>query len=252
MLMMRNFFFLSLVLLCFPFIAAAQPDITDIVPDMSAPVVSGCESGYYPDKIGTRFTVGHFDKKGKMTAYVDNMLEDLQQTENGTEVMLSTATFNALDQHQLDNVYDVYCLDNITQYDLLHQLHPSIITSILDYSVEVSGEGFQYPNNLALGDTIPSATMNLRVTDNNKELQKIVISISKVRVTGVKKSMTTPAGTFECTEISYQLDVNRGFAESFQAVQYIAPNVGIVRTNKFDKKKKLVSYSQMTKFRLPG
>jgi hypothetical protein len=63
------------------------------------------------------------------------------------------------------------------------------------------------------------------------------------------ESITTPAGTFECYKLTYDMEIKSMIKMTVKATQWVARNVGAVKTESFDKNGKLVGYSLLTAFR---
>jgi len=210
-----------------------------------------CSRGQFPTAVGTKFTVSHFDKKGKMTAYVDHELYGIQETDLGPELAVGTNTYGPTDRLEFENMYDVYCYSNETYFDLMHFLHPLTVKSLMDFTVEVNGSGLKFPVGMQKGDTLTSGEMLLRMMNNDKEMQRILITTKNLRVLGVDQRVSTPAGTFNCTKVALDLSVNRGFTDNYKVILFISPQ-GMVRVEYRDAKNKLQHYTQYTKFKGPA
>lgn len=63
------------------------------------------------------------------------------------------------------------------------------------------------------------------------------------------ESVTTPTGTFDCYKLTYDMDVKSIMKMTVKATQWVAKNVGAVKTESLDKNGKLVGYSLLTAFR---
>jgi hypothetical protein len=61
--------------------------------------------------------------------------------------------------------------------------------------------------------------------------------------------VTTPAGTFECYKLSFDSEVKTILKMTTKSVQWIAKNVGAVKTETFDKNGKSLGTTELTDFR---
>lgn len=76
---------------------------------------------------------------------------------------------------------------------------------------------------------------------------KMNVMMTDRKITG-KESITTPAGTFDCYILTYKMDTKMALNISTSGKQWLAPKVGIVRDEVYNKSGKLTSYSELTAF----
>ncbi len=66
------------------------------------------------------------------------------------------------------------------------------------------------------------------------------------------ESITTPAGTFECTKIVYSAQSQMGQAIPIKVktsgAEWLSEGTGMVKSEQYDKKKNRMSYSLLTEF----
>lgn len=76
--------------------------------------------------------------------------------------------------------------------------------------------------------------MNMSTTIKNRKVEAI-------------ENVTTPAGTFKCFKISYDIVTDTFLKKvTSKAVQWYSENVGMVRTESYGQNGKLDSYSVLT------
>lgn len=66
------------------------------------------------------------------------------------------------------------------------------------------------------------------------------------RKSEANKSTTTPAGTFDCFKISYDSEIKAGLKMTVKGVEWVAKNIGVVRSESYDKNGKLTGYTVMS------
>lgn len=89
------------------------------------------------------------------------------------------------------------------------------------------------------------------MADTNVGMSTMDFAIKNRTVAG-QEEMTTPAGTFSCYKITYDMDMNvkvmgMGRTTNLTGTEWIAEGVGMVRNEQYDKNGKLNSYSVLTK-----
>ena len=74
------------------------------------------------------------------------------------------------------------------------------------------------------------------------------MDITNRKVEG-KESVTTPAGTFECYKISYDMFSKMSIMKmNFKNIEYLSENSGVVRTESYRSNGSLMSYTVLTKY----
>ncbi|MCF6348980.1 MAG: DUF3108 domain-containing protein [Flavobacteriaceae bacterium] len=63
-----------------------------------------------------------------------------------------------------------------------------------------------------------------------------------------REEITIPAGTFDCYVISFETEFKMGIKRKGKTRQWLAKGVGIVKTEDYNKKGKVISKSVLTKF----
>ena len=66
-----------------------------------------------------------------------------------------------------------------------------------------------------------------------------------------KESITTPAGTFVCYKVTYDMDMKVLMRRSMKTAEWLAPGVGVVKTETYNQKGELEGYTELTKFVKP-
>jgi hypothetical protein len=63
------------------------------------------------------------------------------------------------------------------------------------------------------------------------------------------ENMTTPAGTFKCYKIASTIETKSMISITTHTVEWMAKDVGVVRSENYNKKGKLTSYMVLTSFK---
>jgi hypothetical protein len=113
------------------------------------------------------------------------------------------------------------------------------------YEVKLEGENLELPSRLAEGQSLKSGWITLTAVGSPLPLI-LNVNITDRKVEG-KETITTPAGTFTCWKISSKssLQVKMGINMNlnFSIVEWMAEKVGLVKSEMYDKKGALSSYS---------
>jgi len=118
-----------------------------------------------------------------------------------------------------------------------------------DMDIQVDAEYLEFPSNMKKGDELKDGIMTVTVSTSVMTIANIKVEISERLVDGIEK-ITTPAGTFTCTKISYNVFTKVGFVKvSTNVTEWYAKGVGIVKSESYNKKNgKYLGKSVLTKF----
>ena len=82
--------------------------------------------------------------------------------------------------------------------------------------------------------------------ENGMTLMTLNVNIVDRQVAGIE-TVTTPAGSFECTKITYTMNMRFMGNRSVNCVEYLAKGVGVVKSEQTDDKGRKQSSMLLTK-----
>ncbi len=205
---------------------------------------SSC-SKYYPMEEGTSFQYTNYDKKGKVSGYLDYKVSNVR--DNGGK---TTATFdiNMKDKEGeqiMDSSYDISCNGNGISIDFKSMSNAQMMKQFENFEYEISGKNLDLPNNLSVGQKLDDGFMNMKISMGITMEVKITI---KDREIIAKETITTPAGTFECYVMTSTVEMDMMKTMKSSSKQWIAEGVGMVKQESYDEKGKLTNKTLLTKF----
>lgn len=199
-------------------------------------------SVYYPLQKGTSFQITSYDKGDKPSAIVDYKVSDA-----GTDwAMLAYEVKDKKGKVIATSEYEIRCQDDGIAIDFKSLGAPGIMEQYEDMEIEVSGTNLIIPNELLEGRELPDSNMHMTIHVNPIKLN-MDVNITNRKVSG-KETVTTPAGTFDCVVLSYNFESKMGIKISGTAKQWLAEGVGMVKQEDYNKKGKLISWSELTAF----
>ncbi len=199
-------------------------------------------STYYPLQQGTTFQITSYDKGDKESAVIDYSVKDA-----GSDwALLAYEMTDKKGKQTATSEYEIRCIDDGIAVDFKSLGAPGIMEQYKDMEIEVSGTNLFIPNELLEGRELPNAEMLMTINMNPIKL-KLNVKITNRRVSG-KEKVTTPAGTFDCVLLTYDFESKMGVKITGSAKQWIAEGVGTVKQQDFNKKGKMISWSQLTGF----
>jgi hypothetical protein len=89
--------------------------------------------------------------------------------------------------------------------------------------------------------------MEVKASINGLQIMKLVLDISDRQVIS-SEEVSVPAGTFDCIKLKQTTTISGIGNRSYTGTTWLAPGIGTVRSENYDKKGELDSYTELTKF----
>ncbi len=204
---------------------------------------------------GTSLTLTTYNSKGKEEASQKMTIVD--KTSSGSREVLKTdiTLYDKKGEEMFSNQIEMICEDGVFRMDL-SRFAPPGMEQVEGMSISYEGEGVTVPSELSVGKSLPDGNFSMKVNSDNPALAGMMggtsVAITDRKVVA-KESITTPAGTFDCFKITSNTAVSTkmmGMTRTMEtsSIEWISEEVGMVRTESYDKKDKLSSYTELTAF----
>lgn len=179
-------------------------------------------SQFYPTEEGKTHIIHQLDKRERLSTIVEYTVTEASsrgltigmKLKDKREKLITEASFKAI------------CDGGTTRLD------PASIMSAqmqqyegMEYSI--TGDDIFFPNELALEQTLPDASVTMKVDAGMMNITSTVTMTD--RKVERKESVTTPAGTFDCYVITYTNTLQMGLSRTMHTTQWIAQGVGMVQ-----------------------
>ena len=202
-------------------------------------------SVFYPFKKGTVAELTSYDKKGKVAAIVDYVVLDKTQAAKGEVATMKSTIKDEKGKLIAETQYDIACDGTKISIDYNSMMSPLLMDQFQNMEYDISGINLEIPNNLSVGQELPDAEMNMKISMSGINMN-MDMTITNRKVTA-QEDVTTPAGTFNCYLITYDITTKMGMTQTSNAKQWIAKGVGMVKQEDYQRDK-LTSRSVLTKF----
>jgi hypothetical protein len=226
---MQRFFILFLLLT--PFFSNAQD----------------CKSDFFPYTKGMRYSFDNYDKKGKLQSSSSSEVLSVTQVRDSLKATIKSQTFNEKGKEVGAGTVETICAKGLVYIDLRAMLSGDLTRAFKDGEVTVSGTPLEMPSKLSPGQTLPGGDLTMSLKSGGIQLMKMTFVISNRKVE-TKESITLKAGTFEAYKISYDMEVNAIISRTIHVVQWMAPGVGLVKSENYDKNGKSEGWMELSKF----
>lgn len=197
---------------------------------------------YFPQKEGTVMKTKHYDKKDKETG--ESAITILKKTSSGNRQQIDVkfeSTSKTTDSAFVGE-YAYICEDGKVYVEMKSYLGNQL-AAYQGMDIEIDGDNIEMPSNPAAGQELSGGEVIATVRNQGIPMMKISLDISNRKVEK-KEMIKTPAGTFECFKITQDTQSKIGFIKvKGSSAEWFAEGIGVVRSESYDKRGKLVSYS---------
>ncbi len=207
---------------------------------------------YFPMEKGKQFELSYFTDKGKPEGRTEYEISDKQETLNGLMSTVHMKTYDKKDKMVMETDFGVKCEDGVFSVDIrgiLNGAQMEQMQAMEGMDISVTTVDLEIPSSLSVGDRLKDGKleMKMKAAEGGMALMSFNTYITNRKVEAWE-SVTTPAGTFDCIVISSDIQAKSGFINmNFQGKEWIAENVGVVRSENY-RKGKLEGYTELTKF----
>jgi len=195
---------------------------------------------YFPTKEGTTLEMKGYDKDNKLNHTTWMKVVKKEIITNSVRLTVATETKVPKSDSLMRNKYTITCDNGEFYVDMSSYIPAESIAGIQNMEVKIDAGKMQIPANPKVGDKLPDASVNLAAKAGFVSMN-IATNITNRKVEAFEK-MTTPAGTFDCFKISYDLEIKTFTSVKNKGVEWYAKDIGVVRSEVRDKKDKLVEY----------
>lgn len=206
-----------------------------------------CEA-YFPMKEGAFVEMKNYNARDKLTGTVQYTVKEKTITGNRISVKVDTKTFDQKDELIFENEMEMYCEDGVFYIDMENYLSDEMFEQTEEMEISVESTNMEMPAQLEEGMKLSDGSISLSMSAGGISAMNMMVSITN-RVVEGKENVTTPAGTFECYKISYDLVTKTIMRMTTKAAEWYAKDIGVVKSESYNKNGKLTGYTLLTRFK---
>lgn len=203
---------------------------------------------FFPQTEGTQLVRKGYDGQGNLKNIMTYKIDEVKNIPSGTEVEADYVYTDAQGRQITRGELECTCQNGEFFMDMSDLVSYPTAVSMIDDDIVITSDFMNYPNAfpsdlMGSGDDyyFDDATIKIYSKKNKKNRANISIYDREYVTT---EDMTTPAGTFNCAKVRYNVDINSPKGKmSGYGYEWYAPNVGIVRSEQYDNGNTLQSYT---------
>ncbi|UII33054.1 DUF3108 domain-containing protein [Fulvivirga ulvae] len=196
---------------------------------------------FYNLKEGSKWELTSYNAKDKVTGRQVNELRSLEESSNGWVATIYFQSFDKKDDLVYEKEVELECEDGIIKMDMERFIPEESLQAFKDMNMTVEVDNLEWPSDLSVGKTLDDGAITL-----SGDFLNMKVDVTDRRVEN-KEKITTPAGTFDTFKVSYNVKMKMMMSRESKAIDYIAEDVGIVRSESYNGNGKLMGYTLLTK-----
>lgn len=205
---------------------------------------------------GTEVTMTSYNSKGAIASVALNTITEVTRTATSVTALGHVVTKDEKGKEFGSADMKVRCENGKIYMDIKRFATPQATAAAArDMTLDFEGQDMEYPTVMTVGSTLPEGLLTMTTKSSGS-----VVSVTKVRMYDrkvlAKESRTTPAGTFDCYKIGYNIEINMAMGtvqipvQTRRSVEWFSARIGTIRTESY-KGENMESYSEMTKIKKP-
>ena len=201
---------------------------------------------YVPTNKGATWEITNYNAKGKVQGTVSYELLDKVVSDNDVTFKIKSVAKDKKGKDIYTNEFSATCKDGKFDFGMAFKMDGNQLQAYEDMDVQVDASKFEIPDmDAPAGTTLDDGTLAINV-DTGMIAVKMNIEITDRKVEK-REELTTPAGTFDCIVLTQTIYTKMMIKVTASSKEWYSENVGMVRSESYNKKGKLMGYSELTK-----
>ncbi|QJX48498.1 hypothetical protein HMJ29_16880 [Hymenobacter taeanensis] len=198
------------------------------------------------------------DGKGKPVGVIRNRVvnftteQNKKQTITTTTALLKSGMYDT--KNKLENLQDLryMCRQDTCFTDGTSELNAESLSSFRNRLFTYDPVPLAWPNHPTVGSTLPSGGVTVQVSSTAVDIAKVYATVKNRKVVSGQEPVTTPAGTFQCYKVESEREHGTAaradliMRSSQRVVDYYSPEIGMVKSEFYDKKGNLEQVRLLT------
>ncbi|WP_375578814.1 hypothetical protein ABWH96_17590 [Marivirga tractuosa] len=213
---------------------------------LSIPFKSWAQSDcnpYFLLEEGRKWTTANYNAKDKYQGKQSYEVLSLDEEDGMLIANVMLISYDKKDKVVMEKEVEFTCKDGVVEMDMSKYIPEETMEGFKNMDVEMEFEAITIPENLEVGQYLEDGGVNMTIAEPMQMNMEIKIQDRKVMA---KENIEVPAGTYEAWKINSIIKLDAMITRETKNVEWIAKNVGVVRSEQYDKNGKLNSYTVLT------
>jgi hypothetical protein len=200
---------------------------------------------YYPVEENTQLEYKNYDKKGNLAGSSIQKITGVKKSGNSTVIEINMEHFDAKGKPLGSAQLTAKCEAGVFYVDMRNYLNEQSMEAYKDMEMTVEGGNLELPSSMKAGDVLKSGELKMSFSSGGMTIINMNINITNRKVDAVE-NLTTPAGTFECFKISYDVAMKMMMNVKTKGVEWYAKDVGLIKSESYSTDGKMLGSTVLT------
>jgi len=196
---------------------------------------------YFPTKQGATLEMKTYDAKDKVVGTVKQVV--ISKTDNS--IKFNSEYIDKDGKSVSKGDYEVKCVNGEFVVDMSNYTRNIDLSSYKDMEIKMETEDMSVPANPQPGQQLKDGAVRMKISNSVMTVMNMSVKILNRKVEGYE-DVTTPAGTFKCLKISYNVESKMVFTVRGKGIEWISEKAGMVKSESYSEKGKLQSHTLLT------
>tara|TARA_R110002111_G_scaffold86060_1_gene134911 strand:- start:4 stop:693 length:690 start_codon:yes stop_codon:yes gene_type:complete len=200
---------------------------------------------YFTLTEGKSWTTATYNAKDK---YQGKQSYEVISVEGSGSNLSAIVKFTGYDKKDKENFVDsleFFCKDGVVSMDLSKYMPAEQLAAFETMEVKIEIDEMTVPQSLEVGQKLSDAGTRIKSVGSIPFSFEIKI---KDRIVESKESIEVPAGKFEAFKITSVIEIIGIMGRETKSVEYVAPEVGAIRNESYNRKGELSTYSVLVSY----
>ncbi|MCD4735870.1 MAG: DUF3108 domain-containing protein [Bacteroidales bacterium] len=203
-------------------------------------------SMYFPVEEGKQIELTQYNAKDKVQGTIKQKILKFEEKESETIIIVLNESYDKNGKEIGSGEFEMRCKEGVFYMDMKNYLDEKSMEAYDNMEVEITASDLAFPKDIKPGDQLKDASLNIKISGDEMINMGMDVFITDRKVEGTE-SITTPAGTFDCFRISYKINTKTFIMKiQMSGIEWIAEDIGVVRSESYNKKGKLIGYSLLS------
>ena len=202
---------------------------------------------YVPTEKGTKWEITNYNAKGKQQGKTAFELVDKMVSGDDITFTIKHTSYDKKGEEIYSGSYEAKCVNGVFQLDMTSKMDGAAMQRFQNMDVTIDASDFELPDFDAAPDTT-LADGELKVTVDAGGLGLGMTVLITDRKVESNEELETPAGKYNCIVLTQHVSTKMMIKVQGKSKEWYAEGVGLVRSESYNKKGKLLGYSELTKF----
>lgn len=201
---------------------------------------------FFPSTVGVVLEYKNYDKKEKETGTTRYTITEVTKRGNDRDITYLMEKMDLNNTLEFENKMTLHIKDDNIHVDMGMIIKQAILKRKGDMpkGFKISGTDIVTPSNINAGDTLPNSQVDMTM---KKGILKINVSMKLTdRLVESVANKGVKAGNFEAYKMTSKMEVKAmGIKTNMQTTEWQARGIGMIRSETYDGKGKLESYTEL-------